>query len=65
MIQWVEEGAADGFMLVFPVLGFGLDDFIQHILPILAERGYYDTASDGVTLREQLGLPYCKSRYEE
>lgn len=63
MIQWVEEGAADGFMLVFPVLGFGLDDFIRHVLPVLAERGYYDAASNGVTLRERLNLPYSESRF--
>ena len=64
MIQWFEEGAADGFMLVFPVLGFGLDDFVRHILPVLTDRGYYDTASNGVTLRERLDLPYRASRYE-
>ena len=65
MIQWVEGGAADGFMLVFPVLGFGLDDFVRHIVPILTERGYYDPAPDRVTLRDRLGLGYRESRFAE
>lgn len=63
MIQWVEEGAADGFMLVQPVVGFGLDDFIRHLLPVLTARGYYDPVPGGTTLRDRLGLPYCKSRH--
>lgn len=63
MIQWVEEGAADGFMLVLPVVGFGLDDVIRHLLPALAARGYHDAAPGGTTLRDRLGLPYRESRY--
>jgi FMN-dependent oxidoreductase (nitrilotriacetate monooxygenase family) len=64
MIQWVEGGAADGFMLVLPVVGFGLDDFIRHLLPVLAARGYYDPLPGGTTLRDRFGLPYPESRYK-
>ncbi|MBA3772491.1 MAG: LLM class flavin-dependent oxidoreductase [Ramlibacter sp.] len=63
MIRWVDEGAADGFMLVLPVVGFGLGDFIHHVLPVLAARGYHDPVPDGTTLRDRLDLPYCESRY--
>jgi hypothetical protein len=63
MIRWVDEDAADGFMLVLPVVGFGLDDFIRHVLPILAVCGYDDPVPGGVTLRDRLGLPYRESRY--
>lgn len=63
MIRWVEEGAADGFMLGLPVLGFGLDDFIDHVLPVLTERGYHDPVLRGTTLRDHLGLPYRESSY--
>jgi FMN-dependent oxidoreductase (nitrilotriacetate monooxygenase family) len=63
LIRWVEEGAADGFMLGLPVVGSGLDDFVQHLLPVLAERGYHDMAQRGTTLRDHLGLPYRESRY--
>ncbi|MGO4724592.1 MULTISPECIES: LLM class flavin-dependent oxidoreductase [unclassified Inquilinus] len=63
LIRWVEEGAADGFILGFPVLGEGLDDFTRHVLPLLQERGHYDPVLRGTTLRENLGLPYRESRY--
>ncbi len=63
MIRWVEEGAADGFMLGLPVNGFGLDDFVDQVLPVLAERGYHDMVLRGNTLRENLGLPSPESRY--
>ncbi|WP_186133112.1 LLM class flavin-dependent oxidoreductase [Burkholderia gladioli] len=63
MIRWVEEGAADGFMLGLPVVGFGLDDMIRHVLPVLTERGYFDPLLRGRTLRDHLGLPYRESRH--
>ena len=65
LIRWVEGGAADGFMLGFPVLGSGLDDFVQHVLPVLAARGYHDMAQRGTTLRDHFGLPYRESRYAQ
>lgn len=63
LIRWVEEGAADGFILGFPVLGQGLDDFIRHVLPVLQERGYHDPVLRGTTLRDHLGLPFRESRH--
>ncbi|WP_159992412.1 LLM class flavin-dependent oxidoreductase [Roseomonas sp. 18066] len=58
MIRWIEEGAADGFILGFPVVAQGLDDFIRHVLPVLEARGRHDPVLRGATLRENLGLPY-------
>jgi FMN-dependent oxidoreductase (nitrilotriacetate monooxygenase family) len=63
LIRWVEEGAADGFMLGLPVVGLGLDDFVRLVLPILAERGYHDMTLSGATLRDHFRLPYRESRY--
>lgn len=63
MIRWVDEGAADGFMLGLPVTGFGLDDFVDRVLPVLTARGYFDPVRRGATLRDHLGLPYKESRY--
>ncbi len=63
IIRWVEEGAADGFILGFPVIAEGLDDFITHVLPILEQRGYFNPALEGETLRDHLGLEYRESRY--
>jgi FMN-dependent oxidoreductase (nitrilotriacetate monooxygenase family) len=63
LIRWVEEGAADGFMLGLSVVGSGLDDFIRHVLPVLKARGYHDMTLTGTTLREHLGLPYVENRH--
>ncbi len=63
LIDWVESEAADGFILGFPVIAEGLDDFIQHVLPILEERGYFNPELSGETLRDHLGLPFRESRY--
>ena len=65
MIRWIDGEAADGFMLGFPVLGCGLDDFADLVLPILAERGYHDMQMQGRTLREHFGLPYRRSIYAD
>ncbi|ONG57336.1 monooxygenase [Pseudoroseomonas deserti] len=58
MIRWIEQGAADGFILGFPVVAQGLDDFIRYVLPVLEARGRHDPVLRGATLRENLGLPY-------
>jgi FMN-dependent oxidoreductase (nitrilotriacetate monooxygenase family) len=63
IIRWVDEGAADGFILGFPVLGQGLDDFIEFVLPVLEARGRYSRELPGHTLRDHLGLPRKASRY--
>ncbi|MQY49328.1 NtaA/DmoA family FMN-dependent monooxygenase [Rhizobiales bacterium RZME27] len=63
LIEWFENGAADGFILGFPVIAEGLDDFTRLVLPILEERGYFDPQLKAGTLRENLGLPYRQSVY--
>ncbi|MFF2481223.1 LLM class flavin-dependent oxidoreductase [Paenibacillus sp. NPDC058071] len=55
--QWFEEGAADGFMLLAPLLPDGLDDFVNLVVPILQQRGLFRTEYEGSTLRSHLGLP--------
>ncbi len=63
VVRWVDQGAADGFILGFPVIAEGLDDFANHVLPILEKRGYFNPTLEGETLRDHLGLPYRESRY--
>lgn len=65
IIEWAENDAADGFILGFPVIAEGLDDFARHVLPILEERGYYDPNLKDGTLRDHLGLPFRESRYTQ
>ena len=61
----LDEGAADGFILGFPVLSQGLDDFIAHVIPVLEARGRYQRTLPGHTLRDHLGLPRKASRYAQ
>ena len=65
LIDWIDEGAADGFILGFPVIAEGLDDFIAHVIPALEARGRYDLELAGETLRDHLGLPRKPSRYAQ
>ena len=65
IIRWVDAGAADGFILGFPVLAQGLDDFITHVIPVLEARGRYRRELPGATLRDHLGLPFKLSRHAE
>ncbi|MCU6797020.1 LLM class flavin-dependent oxidoreductase [Paenibacillus sp. WQ 127069] len=61
--RWFEEGAADGFMIGSAVLPTGLNDFIDHVVPILQERGLFRTEYEADTLRGNLGLPFPQNRY--
>ena len=54
--QWFEQGAADGFNVMPPILPTGLTDFVDQVVPILQRRGLFRTEYEGATLRENLGL---------
>ncbi len=56
MQEWIDDGAADGFNLMPPVLPHMLDVFIAEVIPILQKRGLFRTEYEGPTLRDQLGL---------
>ena len=63
MQEWFESGAADGFMLNGAVLPQAFDDFIDHVLPILKERGLFRSEYEATTLRGNLGLAVPPNRY--
>lgn len=46
--------AADGFILMAPSLPSGLDDLVDHVVPLLTERGIYPADYAGTTLGEHL-----------
>ena len=54
--EWFEQGAADGFNIMPPVLPSGLDAFVDHVIPILRARGLFRRRYSGRTLREHYGL---------
>jgi FMN-dependent oxidoreductase (nitrilotriacetate monooxygenase family) len=65
MQEWFENGAADGFNVMPPVLPESLDDFVELVVPELQRRGLFRTAYEGRTLRENLGLARPVSRYAQ
>ncbi|MEU1420983.1 LLM class flavin-dependent oxidoreductase [Kitasatospora sp. NPDC005751] len=54
---YVQNDAADGFILVPHLTPGGLDDFVDQVVPLLQERGVFRTEYTGTTLRDHLGLP--------
>ncbi|MCH7627448.1 MAG: LLM class flavin-dependent oxidoreductase [Proteobacteria bacterium] len=52
---WLNERGSDGFNL-FESLPGQLDLFVDHVVPILQQRGIYKTEYPGTTFRETLGL---------
>ncbi len=65
LIEWLEQGGADGYMLAVPVLGSIYTDFIEHVIPLLEEKGYYNREYGSDTLRGNLGLPFKENRYTQ
>ncbi|MFI9330689.1 LLM class flavin-dependent oxidoreductase [Kitasatospora sp. NPDC052868] len=55
--RYVQQDAADGFILVPHLTPGGLDDFVDRVVPLLQERGVFRTDYTGTTLRDHLGLP--------
>jgi FMN-dependent oxidoreductase (nitrilotriacetate monooxygenase family) len=62
--DWFDNGAADGFNIMPPVLPRGLSDFVDKVVPILQERGRFRTAYEGRTLREHYGLPRPENQFD-
>jgi len=56
MEDWIDDGAADGFNLMPPVLPEMLDIFISEVVPLLQRRGLFRTSYEGHTLRAHLKL---------
>lgn len=54
--EWFTTGAADGFNIMGATLPAGLEDFTEHVVPILQRQGLFRTEYSGSTLREHYGL---------
>jgi FMN-dependent oxidoreductase (nitrilotriacetate monooxygenase family) len=55
--EWFEADAAEGFMLNFDDFSTGIGGFVDHVVPVLRERGIFPDSYEGRTLRDHLGLP--------
>jgi FMN-dependent oxidoreductase (nitrilotriacetate monooxygenase family) len=56
MMDWFEDGAADGFNIMPPILPSMLEVFIAEVIPILRRRGVFRSQYEGETLRAHYGL---------
>jgi FMN-dependent oxidoreductase (nitrilotriacetate monooxygenase family) len=62
MIEWVDTGAADGFMM-YEVLPGQLDIITEHLVPCLQRHGRFRRDYAGRTLRDHLGLDTIPNRH--
>ncbi|MFH7811505.1 MULTISPECIES: LLM class flavin-dependent oxidoreductase [Acetobacter] len=60
--KWFEQGGADGFN-IFESLPGQLDLFVEHVVPILQERGLFRQDYEHDTFRENFGLTFPVNRY--
>jgi FMN-dependent oxidoreductase (nitrilotriacetate monooxygenase family) len=65
MEDWFNDGAADGFNIMPPVLPSQFDTFSDEVVPLLQRRGLFRTEYSGTTLREHYGLPYPPSVFDD
>lgn len=56
METWFRNEAADGFNLMPPSLPGSIEDFVEHVVPVLQRRGLFRTEYATRTLRGHLGL---------
>ena len=64
MQDWFEQGACDGFCLMPTYFPRGIRDIVELLVPELQRRGLFRTQYEGETLRDNLGLPLPKSRFD-
>jgi len=57
MQAWLEQGACDGFNLLFPHYPKPLEEWVTMVVPELQRRGLFRTEYEGKTFRENLGVP--------
>jgi alkanesulfonate monooxygenase SsuD/methylene tetrahydromethanopterin reductase-like flavin-dependent oxidoreductase (luciferase family) len=63
--DWFNDGAADGFNVMPPLLPVQLDVFSAEVVPILRRRGLFRDEYEGTTLRDHYGLAAPTSQFDE
>lgn len=54
--DFVQQDGSDGFIIGSHLVPWGLDDFVDQVVPLLQERGSLRAEYTGSTLRDNLGL---------
>ena len=62
--DWFNDGAADGFNVMPPLLPVQLDVFGAEVIPILRRRGLFRSEYAGATLRDHYGLAWPTSQFD-
>jgi FMN-dependent oxidoreductase (nitrilotriacetate monooxygenase family) len=66
ILEWVDNDAADGFNLNADIFTSGLENIVDHLVPVLQKAGRFRKEYTGHTLREHLGLkPYVLPHQEK
>jgi alkanesulfonate monooxygenase len=63
LTEWFIQNGADGFALKPHGLTQTLEDFVDLVIPELQSRGVFRKDFEGVTFRENLGLPCAPNRF--
>ena len=63
MEAWLLGRGSDGFNIMFSDVPAGLEDFTSKVVPELQRRGLFREEYEGVTLRENLGLPRPENQF--
>jgi N-acetyl-S-(2-succino)cysteine monooxygenase len=61
MESWFAQGAADGFNILPAISPVSIDEFVEHVVPVLQKKGLMRTSYEATTLRGNLGLPDPRS----
>ncbi|MTD16633.1 NtaA/DmoA family FMN-dependent monooxygenase [Nakamurella sp. YIM 132087] len=59
--DFVQNDGSDGLIIGSHLVPWGLDDFVDQVVPLLQERGSLRADYTGSTLRNNLGLPAVRS----
>ncbi|MCX4099198.1 NtaA/DmoA family FMN-dependent monooxygenase [Nocardia sp. alder85J] len=57
IVEFVHGDGSDGFILGSHLVPWGLDEFVDRVVPLLQDRGVLRAEYTGTTLRDNLGLP--------
>jgi FMN-dependent oxidoreductase (nitrilotriacetate monooxygenase family) len=63
LTEWLEQGAADGFNLLFAHYPKPLEEWVDMVIPELQRRGRFRTEYESTTFRGNLGVPIPQNRF--
>jgi FMN-dependent oxidoreductase (nitrilotriacetate monooxygenase family) len=63
LTEWYDQGAADGFNLLFAHYPKPLEEWVDMVIPELQRRGVFRTEYESTTFRGNLGVPIPENRF--